>query len=193
MSIKVNDKVRVDRSMGYLTSVMGVIGTVAQVYDFLVPMAIVKFENGITAKVEVSNLRKVEPQENQEPKPVTPEIPEGAKQITKDDFEAALMEVTNPLGDMDKGHSLSALVDAMMGMIVGKEVAAKIFKDQDFVIMTEDQFTGALWDGCNPEIVHKSAGKNLTVFQSMKISVAAVIALKNIVGVLFSDGSEERE
>lgn len=190
MSIKVNDKVRVASSEGYLSRVMGLIGTVTQMYDFLVPVAIVKFENGITAKVEVSNLIKVEAQENQAAKSETPEIPEGAKRITKGEFKAALMEVTNPLGNMDEGNSLSGLVGAMTGMIVGEDIAAKIFKDRDSVVMTEDQFTVALWDGCNPETIHKSAGKKLTVSQCMKISVAAVIGLEKIGNVLFSDGSD---
>lgn len=190
MSIKVNDKVRVDTSMGYLSNVMGLTGTVIQVYDFLVPMAIVKFENGITAKVEVSNLIKVEAQENQEAKLVTPEIPEGAKRITKSDFEAALMAVANPVGGMSERNPMAVFVGSMTAMIVGKNVAAKIFKDQDSVVMTEDQFTAALWDGCNPENVSESVGEKIPVSKCMRVSITAIISLENIVGVLFSDNSD---
>lgn len=189
MRVNVGDKVRVDASMGYLSNVMGVTGEVIQIYEFLVPMAVVKFENGVTAKVEVSNLRKVEAQENAEPKS---EIPEGAKQITKADFEAALKRVTSPdhvLGDNSR-DPMGGLMRSITTMIVGKKVTDKIFENQNAVVMTEDEFISALWEACNPNSVAEAVEKKMSVRKCITVAMTAIISFEEIVEILFGGSND---
>lgn len=176
MRINVGDKVRVDASMGYLHSVMGETGEVVQVYDFLVPMAVVKFENGVTAKVEVSNLRKVEAQENAEPKS---EIPEGAKRITKDEFMDAISQVTKPDKIVKKVGADKGMLVGIAALVSGIKLAEKLFKDTEVIVITKDQ------------LIHEIAAS--ATDEDPKFMIVALmnsLILRGIADVFFSDGSD---
>lgn len=180
MRINVGDKVRVDASMGYLHNVMGETGEVVHVYDFLVPMAVVKFENGVTAKVEVSNLRKVEPKA---------EIPESAKQITKAEFMAALQKITSPEA-IFSGKSVDpihALTEGLSAILFGHKAARIIFEDKDVAILTEDDLVGALWDACDPAVMSEETNRKHSAFDGLLMSVSAVIVLRDLVTILFGE------
>lgn len=185
MRINVGDKVRVDTSMGYLSNVMGETGEVVQVYDFLVPMAVVKFENGITAKVEISNLRKVEAQENVEPKS---EIPEGAKKISRADFDNAVDHIVAPEKILFSGGNPMATI-AKVGSVMAlrDSVRNEIFKGNDNVVMTEDEFIAILWNACNPGVVSKLINSVKPGRKLNKIAVGAFISFEEVVEILFGE------
>ena len=152
-------------------------------------MAVVKFENGVTAKVEVSNLRKVEAQENAEPKA---EIPEGAKRITKVEFMAALQKITSPEA-IFSGKSVDpihALTDGLSAILFGHKAASIIFEDKDVAILTEDDLVGALWDACDPAVMSEETGRKQSAFDCLLTSVTAVIVLRDLVTILFGEPEE---
>lgn len=186
MSIKENDRVRIIRAEGELAPLIGAIGEVERIHDLSTGrIAIVKIipdENvarEIVVKFRVENLEKVEPKA---------EIPEGAKQITKADFEAAIEEITSPEKALSGGSNpMATLTEIMTAKIVGDGVKDKIFKDQDAIVMTADDFVVALWDACNPSTVDETAGNKLGVRKTVKIAITAIICLEEIVDILFGD------
>lgn len=179
MSIKVNDKVRVVSSMGYLSQVMGETGTIIQVYDFMVPMAVVKFENGITAKVEVSNLIKVEAQENQAVKPEAPEIPEGAKKVTVGEFMKAIQNVSKPDKIIEKVGAEKGMLVGMAVLVSGIKLAERLFKDTEVIVITKDQMIH--------EIVASVADEDP---KFMMVALINGMILRGIVDEIFGGNSE---
>lgn len=187
MSINVNDRVRVIRAEGELIPLIGAIGKVDRIHELATGrIAIVKIVpdetcyREIVVKFPVENLEKVEPKT---------EIPEGAKQITKGDFEAAIEEITNPEKALSGGSNpMATLTKIMTAKIVGDVVKDNIFKDQDAVVMTENEFSSALWDACNPVAVDGKTGNKTGAAKTLRVSITAMITLEEIVGILF--GSE---
>lgn len=194
MSINVSDRVRVIRAEGEQAPLIGAIGKVERIYSLATgDIAIVQIlpdemiAREIFVKLPVEYLEKVGSQTQET------EIPEGAKKISEADFEAALEELTDP------GKMLSGRSNAMVGFtrlltakLVGDGVKAKIFKDQDIVVMTEEEFSAVLWDACNPVAVDEITGNKMGAAKTLKIAITAIITLEEIVGILFG-GSEERE
>ena len=176
MSINVNDEVKVVSNNGGDSAMMiGCTGKVIRLYDLITPIAIVKFNNGITAKIPVNDLIKVETQVNQENK-----IPEGAKR-----------DLTSPGGSFGRVatevNPLFGLLGGMSAMITGMEIADRIFKDQEVVTITEDQFTEAIWDNCSPAKLAESS--NMSVRECMKVSLLSINALDDLIEIFFGDGS----
>ena len=159
----------------------GRIGKVCRVYPAS-DVAIVAFDdNGDVGKIVLSALVEVLPQE----KAPEPEIPEGAKKITRSDFEELFHKCTlnslygrgNPVGNLAKTAILLSTRD---------RVCREIFGDRDGVVMTEIEFISAVWNALNPrnliEMV-ETIGKS--PLKPGKLSVAAYIGYEEIVGVLF--------
>ena len=178
MNIKVNDRVKVVSG-----SMDGCTGKVIRIHDFIVPVAIVEFD-GCTAKIQVKDLEKVEPQENQEAKNG---IPEGAKRITKDEYRDALQKITSPEaifsgGSADPTH---ALIEGLSAIVFGRKVEKILFKDKDAVILTEDDLVGVLWNACDPVAMVKEVNLKQSALGALLMSVSSVIVLRDLVTILF--------
>jgi ribosomal protein L24 len=184
MKVKVNDTVKVVSG-----NKIGRIGKVIRIYDFISCTAVVEFDDGL-AKFPVEVLEKVEPQENQEAKN---EIPEGAKRISKEVFDAAIDEVVNlenmfnNVGD----YSMFDLVEVMSAKVVVDMLRENMFKDQDVVVMTEDQFVAALWTGCSPVSLSKSVDNKMTARKCMDISIPSIVRLRKIVAIIFDESDND--
>lgn len=166
----------------------GMSGKVVKVYSGL-NIALVSFDDvDVVGKVSLSSLDVVKPQEIAvEPKP---EIPEGAKRISKVDFEAAIVQVVRPdkvMIDSDPMCSLSRLIAAK---IVADSVRDQIFKDKDAVGMTEDEFIGALWNACNPVAVAKTTGNQMVARRAAHVGVSAYLTLEEIVEILYAGDND---
>ena len=168
--IKVDDTVRV-RSYGHDR-----IGKVIRTYDLLEPIAIVEFDDG-TVKIPVKDLEKVEPQVNRE---IKPEIPEGAKEITVDEFMDAINKVTDPKRIIEMVGVEKGLLVGMAALMSAIKLGDKLFKDSEAIVITKDQLIREIIDSALDE-------------DPKFLAVAFVngIILKGIVDVIFTDGSEE--
>lgn len=190
MNIKPNDKVKILNAEGYLAELEGVTGTVERVYpEHTPPIAIVKFEEDptvascMTVKVYIDNLVKVEPEV---------EIPEGAKQISKDDFDAALKEITSPERALsnNKIEPTKLFFAAMTTMIIGRKVSERLFENQSSITVTEDQFIDAIWSACSPVNVSEGIDNKISVRKCAHISLTTTLDLLEIVPILFGEGEE---
>lgn len=176
MAIRVNAPVKVID--GYYS---GKTGKVIDIFA-TIGTAIVSFDdNGDVGKVSISSLIEIQDQK----KPVEPEIPEGAKKISRADFEVALIESHQYMMERTFRNPMSGIIGSLTGTIVGSNIADKIFKDQDVIVMTEDQLIAALWDGCSPEAVNESVGGHMGIGKAMDVSIAAIMNLRKIPGILF--------
>lgn len=156
-------------------------GKVIETHDFA-GIALVSFDdNGGLGKVEIAQLVEIQPQESRIVD-VKIEIPEGAKKISRADFEDALQRVF--LSQRNNGN-FSDFIGGMTAVLVGSNVATKIFEGQDVVVMTKDEFVVALWDGCNPKCVSDQIRGRQSVARSMDVSVAAILSLREIPDILF--------
>ena len=174
MNIKVNDKVKVVSNESYLAVLFGHTGEVISLYDE-VEIAIVKFENGITAKVPFNALVKIVTQENQEKK-----IPEGAKKLTAAEFMDAVSKVTAPDKIIEKVGAETGMLVGLAALTGGIKLGERLFKDNEAIVITKDQ------------LIHEIAKS--TADEDPKFMIVALmngIILRGIVDVIFSDGSEE--
>lgn len=185
MSFKIGDRVKVNYPL------FGIEGTgvIVMTYDFSEedPTAIVKLDNGNTFKVPFSCMTKLaeESQEEQESKT---EIPVGSKRITKQEYEDALIKVTDPANLLggDEGNPLTKLLGSMTGAIHGKKLGTQLFGDNDSIVMSEDEFVVAIWNGCSPDNVEF---RDKSMRENMVVSIAALMTLQNLPKVIF-DGSD---
>lgn len=190
MSIHVNDQVKVVHADGELSCLIGAIGKVDRIHELATGrIAIVKIVpddvtcyREIVVKFPVENLEKVEPKI---------EIPEGAKQITKEDFGAALKEVTSPdkIFSEVSGNRIHDLLEGLAAVAFGCKLKEILFKESDVVILTEDDFVRSLWDACNPASVVKRSDKT-SAFDGLPVALASVIRLRGLVEILFG-GSDD--
>jgi hypothetical protein len=156
-------------------------GKVIRVHDLL-SVAIVSFDdNGDLGKTHFSELVEIKPQKQA----VEPEIPEGAKKISRADFEVALIGSNQYMASRVSSHPLTAVIGSSIGTIVGANITDKIFKDQDVVVMTEDQFVAELWVNCNPKAVGEMIGNIMNLGNNMDVSIAAIMNLRKIPVILF--------
>lgn len=190
MSIHVNDRVKVVHADGELSCLIGAIGKVDRIHELATGrIAIVKIVpddetcyREIVVKFPVENLEKVEPKI---------EIPEGAKQITKEDFGAALKEVTSPEAVFSEGsrdHILD-LLEGMAAVAFGCHLKEILFKESDVVVLTENDFVRSLWDACNPAAAVKNTD-TASAFDGLPVALASVIRLRGLVEILFG-GSDD--
>ena len=84
-------------------------------------------------------------------------------------------------------NPLFGLLGGMSAMITGMKIADRIFKDQEVVTITEDQFTEAIWDYCSPAKLAESS--NMSVRECMKVSLLSINALDDLIEIFFGDGS----
>ena len=175
MSINVNDEVKVVSNNGGDSAMMiGYTGKVIRLYDLITPIAIVKFNNGITAKIPVNDLIKVETQVNQENK-----IPEGAKRITKDEFMKYLSDVTTPDNIVDMFGPEKAMVVGMSVFIGGMKLLDRLYKESEVIVISRDQ------------LIHEIAA--CAADEDPKFMIVALIngmILREIVDMIFGDRSE---
>lgn len=197
MNIKINDKVMIVNAEGVLERFNGKVGRVDRIYYEVTPpvaMVVFEYEPGIAfnemVKVSVDNLAKVEPQENQE---VESDIPEGAREISKDDFDAALKTVTDPKNHpagIIESNPMASLMGSMVGVIVGKTIESDIFGDQDVITITEEELLATIWDGCNPVKMEKILNGKKPAKECAYMSLSAMMTLQNIPGVLFGESEQ---
>lgn len=179
MAIRVNTPVKVIDG-----DYAGKTGKVIDIFATL-GTAIVSFDdNGDVGKVSLSSLIEIQDQK----KPVEPEIPEGAKKISRADFMSALIKVTDPatiLSDaVNPVDFLHATLEGMASITFGHKLAADLFKDTDVAVVTEDDFVRALWKTCDPTSVAKRS-REASAFDSLLMSVSSVIRLRDLVEILF--------
>lgn len=192
MSIKENDRVQVIKAEGELSPLVGAIGEVIRIYELgagniaavrIIPDETIARE--IVVKLPVENLEKVAAQTQET------EIPEGAKQISKADFEAALDEITSPEKILSSGsNSMVGFTKLLTAKIVGDNVKNELFKDQDVIVVTEEEFIVALWNACNPISVDGTTGNKMGARKTVKISITAIISLEEIVDILFGGSND---
>lgn len=177
MAIRENSKVRIVRGLHE-----GRTGKIDRIYNDLA-VAIVSFDDtGEVGKVGLACMVEILAEEKQEPK--IEFMPEGAKKISRDEFNDAVSVVTRP----DNGEFTDFLRN-MSAMIIAHNIADIIFKDEDVVVMTEDELSITLWDLCNPKIIKPPVGKEMSVSQCVVISLSTVSILLDIIPIIF-DGSE---
>lgn len=176
MAIKENATVKI--TGGFYN---GKTGKVVNVHSDL-DIAIVAIEEvDRLVKIPVAALVEVQPQE----KEVETEILEGAKKISRADYDAALIETTIAgIGGRFK-NPMTGITGAMSAAVVGEFIGLKIFKDSDVVVMTEDQLILDLWEGCNPRRVNEIVDNDMSLSQAMSVSIAAFMTLRKIPGILF--------
>mgnify|MGYP003298742051 CR=1 FL=1 len=155
-------------------------GKVVRIYGN-VGVAVVQFNDGSLGKVYTFEVTEILPKET-EPKT---EIPEGAKKISRADFDAAIVEATHSVMTGNYRNPTAGIVGAVTGEVVGLDVADRIFKGEDVVVMTEEDLVVALWDGCNPKNVSASVGNLHPVVKCLDVSVAAILSLRKIGRILF--------
>lgn len=158
-------------------------GKVIRIYGN-VGIALVQLENGDLGKVYLSEMVEIRPQET-EPKP---EIPEGAKKISRAAFLDALRVVTDPATIFSDAVNpvdfLHATIEGMASITLGHKLAEVLFKDTDVAVVTEDDFVRALWKICDPaSVVERSL--EASAFDGLLISVSSVIRLRELVPILF--------
>ena len=182
MSIRENDIVKVITTEPWFEAVKGMIGEVRAIHELGADnIAIVKFDDGSFAKLPLDGLVKVTLKGDLEAEA----IPEGAKRITKADFEKALTESTIAL--MTGGDSMKYLLSSMTGTIVGSRIRDNLFKSEDVITLTEDQYIATIWDACSPESISNSIDNNMSVNRCIDVGVAAIIALKRTINILFGE------
>lgn len=166
-------------------SYKGRTGKVVKIYDYA-DIAVVSFDdNGDLGKVLLSELVEIQPQESRIVD-VKIEIPEGAKTISRADFDAALAEITSPEKMRGSESNLMATFTRIMtARVVGDSVRDKLFEDQDVVVMTEEEFISALWTACNPVTISESVKKGVYARGCIHVAITAMIGLEEIVGILF--------
>lgn len=189
MKINVNDKVLIASADPVFNSYNSKIGVVKRIYtEVNPPIAYVEIEEDpaiastVGFKVPLADLVAIEPKSD---------IPEGAREITKDDFDEALKSVTNPAAAFadTKLDPMGNLFKIMTAKIVGDNAKNEIFRDHDSVVMIEDQFVVALWNACDPVTVAEQTGKKMSARKCMDVALAAFVSLRDIVSILF--GSED--
>lgn len=161
----------------------GRVGKVCSIFPEI-DTAVVSFDdNGDVGKVNLSALVEIQSQESKTVD-VKIEIPEGAKKISRADFDAAIDKITSPK-KMSRSNPMSGFIAMLGGVLVSHTLREKIFKDQDVVVMTEDDFVVALWDACSPVEIARSAGNKHSVRDAMRMSITALISLEDMVDILF--------
>lgn len=164
----------------------GKTGKVVKIHDYA-EIAVVSFDdNGDLGKVLLSELVEVQPQESRIVD-IKSEIPEGAKKISRADFDAAVEKLTCPEKMMDfAANPMVGFTKILTAKIVGDSVRDKIFEGEDVVVMTEDQLILALWDACNPIAVNEvTTGGKTSNRKAVKVAITALISLEEIVEILF--------
>lgn len=176
----IREKTRVRVIAGYYEGKTGKINSVHPEAG----VAIVSFDdNGDVGKVNLSDLIEIQDQ----PEEKAPEIPEGAKQISRADFDAALDRVSNEVMRSGK-NPMVGFTQIMTARLVADSVKVEIFRDQDVVTMTEDDFASALWDACNPATL-RELNDMPTGGKVRRLAMVAYISFEEIVEILF--GSPE--
>ncbi len=188
MKINVNDKVLISSENEVIGAYNGEVATVKRIYpDVVPPIAYVEIEADLEArivglKVPIADLAMIEH---------TSEIPEGAREITKADFDEAVNTVTDP-GNIPEGvtPSTARLITLMGNRILAEDVRKDIFKDRDSVIMTEDEFTAAIWNGCRPEIVANAAGNKTSWRNYAHMSIGLMLSFEDMIPILFGESEK---
>ena len=163
----------------------GKTGKVVKIHDYA-EIAVVSFDdNGDLGKVSLSELIEVQPQADRIVD-VKIEIPEGAKKISRADFDAALDELISPEKMLaDKVNPTVSFAKVLTVKIIGDTIRDEIFKDQDVVVMTEDTFVSAMWDACNPTHIREAMKSKDSAGKIIKLAITALISMEEIVGILF--------
>lgn len=125
-----------------------------------------------------------------EPIDAKPEIPDGAKTITKDEFIAAANTATAP----DNYSRSSALeIDPRMFLMaisafcIVSNAAERMFINDEPITVTRDDLVNFLWYECSPDSILKSTEATINAYDSLKLAMAAVPAIRTIVDILFPD------
>ena len=189
--IKIGDKVRVTGNITGGTALVGEVGEVIRLYDSPIDLAIVNLESGVTTKISTQYLEKVEDTKNRENAP----IPEGAREISEGEFKSAVCEIAaienKSFSDMNSHSFMFNFIDGITTMIVGIELAKKLFADYDVVTLTKDQLTKIIWDACSPETVSENVKGQIPIDKCMSISISAIIDLRKLLDVFFPDGVKD--
>lgn len=176
MSIKENSTVIVS---GYET---GRVGEVVSLFSDL-DIAIVRFEDGEVSKVALSRLTEFSPQQTE---PNKDALLEGAKRISKVDFEAAIAEVTKP-DKLNPDAFMVALAGIVGAITISRKLREDLFKDSDVIVMTADHLAEIVWDSCSPKKVSESVNNDIPISKALNISTAISVTLSRIVPILFSE------
>lgn len=181
-------------------------GTIKNVYDDI-ETAIVKFDDGQTCKVPFSqivvciepNCQEMPESDIQETPEVKTEVQEGAKVITRDQFDEALGYLTSPEGMLDgipkdkadEVDSLSLMLKGMTIMIVGSEIAEKLYQDKEEIEITKDQLREVITDGTNLEAIAKSINNEMSVTKVLPIALLSMLVLLKLVKIFFDDSEND--
>lgn len=184
MNIRKNMKVKVNNEK---SSFHGAIGEVIKVYE-VIDIAIVRFSDEVIVKIPVDCLLVIEEQ-NQEGKT---EIPDGAKQITKNAFLEALKRVTDPKTCLE-ANSISdpSFVGNMCAIVICKVITDEIFSGRDVIIVNEEQFIDIFWNECNPVKLSENMSKTIGARRHLIGSMSAIMILEDMIEILFAKDSEE--
>ena len=114
-------------------------------------------------------------------------IPEGAKKISRADFEAALKRVASParVFDNDSPNFMSNFLASVTTMLIGTRVTNVLFKDLGVVVMTEDEFISALWGACDPVFLADSVDNKMSSRKCITMAMTAFISFKKIIESFF--------
>lgn len=188
MKINVNDKVLISSENEIIGAYNGKVATVKRIYtEVTPPIAYVEIEedpevaNTVGFKVPLADLVAIP----DEPKS---EIPEGAREITKADFDEAVNAVTSP-DNLPEGveRTTVRMITLLTNRILAGDVRKEIFKDRNSVIMTEDEFTAALWNSCRPEVVANASGNKNSWRGYAHISIGLMLSFEDMIPILFGE------
>lgn len=202
MNINVNDKVLIVSDDAVYAPYKNKLATVKRIYhEATPPVAFVEidnlfiFDDLVGLKVPLANLVVIESENSDresENSDRESDIPEGAREITKEDFEEALMDITS----LERGFSekkvspVKSFFVKMTSMVLGRKIAEVIFEDQPSIIVTEEQFIEMLWDLCNPVSVSESIDKKMSVRKCVPISQTTIFDLLSLVPVFFGESEK---
>lgn len=179
------DKVVLTEAVSGYETFVGKVGEVLATseHEFLPGggVALVDWETE-AGKISYDHLEMYQPEE--EP---SHEIPEGARVITREDFDAAMDVLNDPVRILSSDHRASDFVSFVCNMATRNRLEDVLFKTADEVVMSELGFCTALWDACNPTIIHLEGDPLRAPRESLQVAIASVIGIRELAKILFDE------
>lgn len=190
--INIDDAVMVVSNESYLESLNGRIGRVLRVYDFNKAAAVVKFENGETAKITLDALVKVSPQKTEE---VKSDISESGITITKKDWletvDKVLLDNFDPVAEKNGKDSFLSSVRAMSAHFVAIQISKDLFNDEGKITVADKrEFTSCVWLGCEPHNLQKYTPQ-MEITKLVSVAMSAYELLLPVIDYIFDESEND--
>ena len=176
-TICIGDTVKLIGTPRGLEDMLGSIGEVLSVslYDF-VPgggVALVQFGT-VEFKLNFEYLERV----------VKETLPEGAKRVTRDEFNEIVKDVTYSAFET-VGVGNDAVYISLLSVATTARLAQELFAEADSVILSQNQLYSMIWSACDTIIIGREFGLKIPVGDPVSLAIDSVIAILPIVERLF--------